>query len=114
MVPAEGFHFAHCLSSSETAIIDTASVLAASPGYPQVTDLLKALSEICERIIAYDGTRLAMDAGLIQTLNVVMLSTLARLPPLTTIEDVVAERIQKKALDANIRAFKLVQRVFDS
>jgi hypothetical protein len=78
-------------------------VLAASSDYPQVTDLLKALSEICERVSAYDATWLAMDAEYPQTLNVVMLSTLSRLLPLTTIEDVVAERVPKKALDVILR-----------
>jgi Pyruvate/2-oxoacid:ferredoxin oxidoreductase gamma subunit len=34
--------------------------------------------------------------------------------PLSTLEEVVAEHVPKKALDANIRAFKLGQRVFDA
>jgi indolepyruvate ferredoxin oxidoreductase beta subunit len=72
---------------------------------------VKALNGTCERVIAYDATRLALDAGHPQTLNVVLLGTLSRLLPLSTLEDVLAEHVPKKALDANIRAFKLGQQV---
>jgi len=111
MEPAEGLRFARYLSSKGTAITNTNVVPTASSNYPPVENLIKALKDACERVIAYDATRLALDAGHPQTLNVVLLGTLSRLLPLSTLEDVVAENVPKKALDANMRAFKLGQRV---
>jgi indolepyruvate ferredoxin oxidoreductase beta subunit len=73
---------------------------------------VKALTDTCERVIEYDAAQLALDAGHPQTLNVVMLGTLSRMLPLTALEDVVAEHVSQKALDANIRGFKLGQRIF--
>jgi Pyruvate/2-oxoacid:ferredoxin oxidoreductase gamma subunit len=40
-----------------------------------------------------------------------MLGTLAHLLPLSTLEDVIAEYVPKKALEANLKAFKLGQKV---
>jgi len=114
MEPAEGLRFARYLSPKGTAIINTNVVPATSSDYPPVANLVKALKDTCERVIAYDATRLALDAGHLQTLNVVLLGTLSRMLPLSTLEEVVAEHVPKKALDANIRAFKLGQRVFDA
>jgi len=111
--PAECLRFARYLSPKGTAVINTVPVPAASLDYPAVENLVKALTDTCERVIAYDAARLALVAGHPLTLNVVMLGTLSRLLPLTALEDVVAEHVPKKALDANIRGFKLGQRIFD-
>jgi len=111
--PAECLRFARYLSPMGTAVINTVPVPAASLDYPAVENLVKALTDTCERVIAYDAARLALVAGHPLTLNVVMLGTLSRLLPLTALEDVVAEHVPKKALDANIRGFKLGQRIFD-
>jgi Pyruvate/2-oxoacid:ferredoxin oxidoreductase gamma subunit len=40
-----------------------------------------------------------------------MLGTLAHLLPLATLEGVIAEYVPKKALEANVRAFKLGQKM---
>jgi indolepyruvate ferredoxin oxidoreductase beta subunit len=68
------------------------------------------LAATCGGIIAYDATRLALEAGHPQTLNVVMLGTLSHLLPFTTLKDVIAEYVPKKALEANLRAFELGQK----
>jgi indolepyruvate ferredoxin oxidoreductase beta subunit len=107
--PAECLRFARYLSPDGTAIINTHVVPAAGSDYPPVSSLIQALAATCGRVIAYDATRLALKAGHPQTLNVVMLGTLAHLLPLTTLEDVIAEYVPKKALEANVRAFKLGQ-----
>jgi indolepyruvate ferredoxin oxidoreductase, beta subunit len=109
--PAECLRFARYLSPEGTAIINTNVVPAAGRDYPPVRDLIGALNATCKRVIAYDATRVALEAGHPQTLNVVMLGTLAHLLPLSTLEGVVAEYVPKKALDANVRAFKLGQQV---
>ncbi len=41
-----------------------------------------------------------------------MLGTVAHLLPLSTLEDVIAEFVPNKALEANVRAFKLGKNVF--
>ncbi len=107
--PAECLRFARYLSPDGTAIINTHVVPAAGSDYPPVASLIKALAVTCGRVIAYDATSLALEAGHLQTLNIVMLGTLAHLLPLTTLEDVIAEFVPKKALEANVRAFKLGQ-----
>jgi indolepyruvate ferredoxin oxidoreductase beta subunit len=108
--PAECLRFARYLSPEGTAIINTHVVPAAGSDHPSVASLIQALAATCGRVIAYDATRLALEAGHPQTLNVVMLGTLAHLLPLTTLEDVIAEFVPKKALEANVRAFKLGQK----
>jgi Pyruvate:ferredoxin oxidoreductase and related 2-oxoacid:ferredoxin oxidoreductases, gamma subunit len=110
MEPAECLRFARYLSPEGTAILNTHVVPAAGSDYPPVANLIKALSASCGRVIAYDATRLALEAGHPQTLNVVMLGTLARLLPFSTLEDVLVEYVPKKALEANVRAFKLGQK----
>jgi indolepyruvate ferredoxin oxidoreductase, beta subunit len=91
--------------------MNTHVVPAAGRYYPAVEGLVQALTATCGRVIAYDATRLALEAGHLQTLNVVMLGTLAHLLPLSTLEAVIAEYVPKKALEANVRAFKLGQKV---
>ena len=76
--------------------------------------MVNAFKDRCEHVIAYDATRLALDAGHPQTLNIVLLGTLSRVLPLSTLEDVVAEHVPKKALEANIKAFKLGQRAYST
>ncbi len=108
--PAECLRFARYLSPQGTAIINTHVVLAAGSDYPSVANLLRVLAATCGGIIAYDATRLALEAGHPQTLNVVMLGTLSHLLPFTTLKDVIAEYVPKKALEANLRAFELGQK----
>jgi indolepyruvate ferredoxin oxidoreductase, beta subunit len=112
MEPVECLRFARYLSPNGTAIINTRVVPAGGKDYPPVANLLQALTATCRRVIAYDATRLALEAGHPQTLNVVMLGTLAHLLPLCTLEDVIAEFVPKKALAANLKAFKLGQKAF--
>ena len=111
MEPAECLRFARYLSPTGTAIINTHVVPAGGRDYPPVGGLVQALSASCGRVIAYDATRLALEAGHPQTLNVVMLGTLAHLLPLSTLEEVIAEYVPRKALEANVRAFKLGQKL---
>jgi indolepyruvate ferredoxin oxidoreductase, beta subunit len=110
MEPAECLRFARYLSPKGTAILNTQVVPATRGYYPPVANLIKALAASCGRVIAYDATRLAFEAGHPQTLNVVMLGTLAHLLPFSTLEDVIVEYVPKKALEANVRAFKLGQK----
>ena len=98
MEPAEGLRFAGYLSPKGTAIINTNVVPAASSYYPPVANLVNALKDTCERVIAYDATRLALDAGHPQTLNVLLLGTLSRMLPLSTLEDVLPNTCPKKLL----------------
>jgi len=108
--PAECLRFARYLSPQGTVIINTHVVPAAGSDYPPVANLLQVLAATCGDIIAYDATRLALEAGHPQTLNVVMLGTLAHLLPFNTLKDVIAEYVPKKALEANMRAFELGQK----
>ncbi len=63
MEPAECLRFGRYLSPKGTAIINTHVVPAGSRAYPPVADLIHALTAACGRVIAYDATYLALEAG---------------------------------------------------
>jgi indolepyruvate ferredoxin oxidoreductase beta subunit len=110
--PAECVRFARYVSPNGTAIVNTCPVPAPGITYPPVKALIDVLSLTCRSVVAYNATKLALEAGNPKTLNVVMLGTLSNLLPLPTLEDVITEAVPKKALEANIEAFKLGQRAF--
>ncbi len=107
--PIECFRFARYISSRGTAIINTSLYQAPLHGtkYPAVEELVDVLNTVCRRVIAYDATKLALEAGNPKTLNVVMLGTLSTLISLPTLEEVIAETVPRRALEANLKAFWL-------
>ncbi|MGZ4903502.1 MAG: indolepyruvate oxidoreductase subunit beta [Halobacteriota archaeon] len=112
--PAECVRFARYLSPIGTAIVNTRAIPAPNTKFPPVRELIDALRVICQRVIAYDATKLALEAGNLKTLNVVMLGTLSRLFPLSTLEDVIVENVPRKALEANLTAFRLGKSVVET
>ncbi len=107
--PIECFRFARYVSPLGTVIINTHPfpVSLHSTKYPSVEELADVLRSICRRVIAYDATKLALEAGNPKTLNIVMLGTLSTLFSLPTLEEVVAESVPRKAREANLKAFEL-------
>ncbi len=112
--PAECVRFAKYVSPNGTAIVNTHPIPAPGVTYPPVNTLLDVLSLTCQRVIAYDATKLALEAGNLKTLNVVMLGTLSHFLPLSTLEEVIALSVPGKALEANIRAFQLGKSAADT
>ncbi len=112
--PAECVRFARYVSPNGTAIVNTCPVPAPGITYPPVKTLIEVLSLTCQRVIAYNATKLALEAGNSKTLNVVMLGTLSRLLPLPTLEQTIADNVPTKALAANLKAFQLGKNAADS
>ncbi len=114
--PIECFRFARYLSPLGTAIINTSLFPAPLRGtkYQLVEELIDVLHTVCRRVIAYDATKLAIEAGNPKALNVVMLGTLSTLFPLASLEEVIEESVPKKATEANLKAFQLGRRVVEA
>lgn len=112
--PAECVRFARYVSPNGTAIVNTCPVPAPGITYPTVETLVDVLSLTCQRVIAYNATKLALEAGNSKTLNVVMLGTLSRFLPLSTLEGAIADNVPTKALAANLKAFQLGKNAADS
>lgn len=77
--------------------------------YPSVDGLIEAICAVTQRVRAFDATRLAIEAGAAQSLNMVMLGCLlgSGLMP-TTAEDFwvrVEQRIPSNLREVNERAF---------
>ncbi|MDD1721739.1 MAG: indolepyruvate oxidoreductase subunit beta [Euryarchaeota archaeon] len=112
--PTECVRFARYVSPNGTAIVNTCPIPAPGITYPPVSTLIDVLSLTCQRVIAYNATKLALEAGNPKTLNVVMLGTLSRFLSLSTLEEAIADYVPKKALAANLKAFRLGKNAVDS
>jgi indolepyruvate ferredoxin oxidoreductase beta subunit len=79
--------------------------------YPPVDDIIKALEGISKKVVAIDAEELAEKAGNKVALNVVMLGALMGrgiLPvPDNVMKAAVAEKVPKKAVDLNMKAYDL-------
>lgn len=112
--PAEALRFAHYLSPSGVAIVNSKAVLpitvtTGKASYPPVDEILKHIRGICKEMKAMDATSLATTAGTPQAMNVVMLGALANYIPLTDqqILDALCDVVPAKYLDINKHAFGL-------
>lgn len=79
--------------------------------YPPVEDIIKTLKGISKEVVAIDAEELAKEAGSKVAANVVMLGALMGrgiLPiPVDVVKSAVSEKVPKKAIDLNMRAFDL-------
>jgi indolepyruvate ferredoxin oxidoreductase beta subunit len=112
--PAEALRFAHFLSPSGVALVNTRPVLPVTvttgkSRYPCLDELLAPLQALCSTVKAMDATALAKKAGTAQAMNVVMLGALAGYIPLPEdlILEALCEVVPSKYLEANKKAFFL-------
>ena len=79
--------------------------------YPDVKEIVKGLRKLSKRVIAFDATKLAIQAGNERTMNVVLLGALAsigRLPyEADSLLKAVMERVPPRTVEANMEAFNL-------
>ncbi len=77
--------------------------------YPEVNEALKTLGERVGRIVALDGTGLALEAGSTMSLNMVMLGALAKTGVVPVSADLIRKTIEEKTKaafrDMNMKAF---------
>jgi indolepyruvate ferredoxin oxidoreductase beta subunit len=114
--PSEAIRNIQYLSRSSIVILNTTKVLPftvflGQSGYPEIEAILEKLNSVSEKVIALDASKIAREAGNIQTTNVVMMGALfgtGLLPiPVDIAKEVVCNRVPAKAIDANLKAFDM-------
>lgn len=79
--------------------------------YPDIPETFKTIAARVRKLIAFDATSLALDAGSSLALNMVMLGALAgsnALPvPASLLEEVIRKKTKQSFVDTNLKAFAL-------
>jgi indolepyruvate ferredoxin oxidoreductase beta subunit len=114
--PLEALRALRKCSASSLVICNTSpvapfSVSSGRDQYPDVSDMMQAMSRQVSNLIAYDARALAREAGSELSVNIVMLGTLMRHVKMPFDEKVVKEvlntRTKKSFLEINLKAFDL-------
>ena len=115
--PAEALRYAHYVSKGGIALVNTypihpTTVTSGQFTYPPLEEILTPLQRICNKLITIDATKLAVNAGNQQAMNVVMLGVLSEHIPLREEEliEALSESVPAKFLEVNRRAFELRKR----
>jgi len=86
--------------------------------YPEVDDIIKALKAIGRKVVAFDGSELAAQAGTNKALSAVMMGAAfeSGLLPFDeeTILQVLKENVPAKTIDTNMEAFRLGKEAYKS
>ena len=79
--------------------------------YPDIAEIQKLIDQKTAKLIAFDGTALAKQAGNIMSLNIVLLGSLIQtgILPLTTeqVKEVIRTKTKQAFVDPNLKAFDL-------
>jgi len=114
--PLEAARAAEVISKKTEIVVSNRPIVPFTVGawgqkYPPVDEILSALRGISGKVVAFDAEDLAMKAGSKVTTNIVMLGALMgleRLPiPPDIMKGFVAEKVPKKFVDMNLKAFDL-------
>ena len=114
--PLEALRAVRKCSASSLVICNTSpvapfSVASGRDHYPEVSDMMQAISSQVSNLIAYDARALAREAGSELSVNIVMLGTLMRHAKMPFDEEVVKKvlntRTKKSFLEINLKAFEL-------
>lgn len=83
--------------------------------YPPIDEIILGLKKLSQIVVAFDATQLAVQAGNLQTVNIVMLGALAASRRLPFEADIlcstIMERVPLKTRDVNLKAFNFGQNV---
>ena len=90
-----------------TQNIDPMPVITGAMQYPE--EILKKIQEKDVEIVPVDAAKVAMEAGNIRTVNVVLLGVLSKAMdiPEEEWETVLRDTVPEKAIDVNLNAFRL-------
>ncbi len=114
--PLEALRAVRKCSASSLVICNTSpvapfSVSSGRDQYPDVSDMMQAMSSQVSNLIAYDARALAREAGSELSVNIVMLGTLmrhAKMPfDAEVVKKVLNARVKKTFLEINLKAFDL-------
>ncbi len=122
--PLEGLRIGvEYLADGGTAVLNTqplfpVDVKIGAAKYPSIDEIKEALHKLCGKVITLDATKLALEAGNAKTVSVVMLGAAFASGILTvdrdTMLEAIRERVPKKTLEVNMRAFELGEKAFYS
>ena len=115
--PAEALRYVHYLSTDGIALVNTypvhpTTVTTGQFTYPSLEEILTPLQRVCNKLKTIDATKLAVDAGNPQAMNVVMLGALSVYIPLREEEliEALSVSVPAKFLEVNRRAFEFGKR----
>ncbi len=118
--PAETVRALQLMSSRTIVFMNTTPVIPYTLGqrtvsekeeakYPEVAALERAIRQVTERIMTFDATQAATEAGSAKAMNLLMLGCLLGTGPLPCTPEVfwsiVAERVPPALVEANARAY---------
>ena len=93
-------------------------VISGMMAYPEMEKLMALLREVTERIVSFDATALAEEAGDPIATNMVMIGALAASGVLPfgeeTVLQVMKESLRPRYYDLNLKAFQLGRRAFEA
>ena len=114
--PVEAARAAEVVSKRTEILVNTRPIIPFTVGawgqkYPEVKDVIRALEGISKKVVAIDAEELAEKAGNKVAMNVVMLGALMGreilpIPP-KVMKSAIAEKVPKKTVDLNMKAFEL-------
>lgn len=106
------------LALVNTRVTAPVEVISGMMAYPEMEKLMALLREVTERIVSFDATALAEEAGDPIATNVVMIGALAASGVLPfgeeTVLQVMKESLRPRYYDLNLKAFQLGRRAFEA
>ncbi|MGP8319432.1 MAG: indolepyruvate oxidoreductase subunit beta [Methanosarcinaceae archaeon] len=111
--PIEALRYIDLLSGNGVVIVNTkpvwpVTVTSGGNDYPDVSVIIEVLKST-HKLIAFNASELATEAGHPQTMNVVMVGAASKYLPVgkDLLIDCIKEMVPPKTVDINIRAFEL-------
>ena len=106
------------LALVNTRVTAPVEVISGMMAYPEMEKLMALLREVTERIVSFDATALAEEAGDPIATNVVMIGALAASGVLPfgeeTVLQAMKESLRPRYHDLNLKAFQLGRRAFEA
>ncbi len=111
--PAETLRYISDVVEGGVVVMNTSAIFPVTVasglcGYCEVDSIVAELEKKF-KVIAFDGVALALQAGTVKALNVVMLGAISRYLPLSeeTIVECIRSMVPPKTIDVNLEAFRL-------
>ena len=105
------------LALVNTRVTAPVEVISGMIAYPEMEDLMALLGEVTDRVVSFDATALAEEAGDPIATNVVMIGALAASGVLPfgeeTLLQVMKESLRPRYYELNLKAFQLGRRAFE-
>ena len=117
--PVEALRYTDFLADDGVIIMNTepvypVTVTTGKADYPSVDSIVEKLKET-HRVIAFNATEMAAEAGSRQAMNVVLVGAVSNFLPISTetLLERVKEMVPPKTIDTNVRAFEAGRSMVD-